>query len=214
MAKEVMAELKRVPVRHPQQNLRYSYYQLLSHEERQKLPKALECYIGPLIERCAGVSPHTKCRLIYDALSRFLTYDMTQDAGELRYSYVGGLMNGRAVCMGIAELFTMLAKAFGLKCVTVIGYGGDPARKGGLHAWNIVWIEEISYHMDLTWDLQRRLFRFYLKSDAYMRDHDHQWLEERYPRCPVNGTHIPRVPKEAVDTMVHQLEALRKNLNN
>ena len=134
-----------------------------------------------------------KLRLVYSVITKLVSYDKrdSDDENPVRFTYIGCLER-KAVCMGIAEMMTILCKGMGIKAVTVIGFGGNFAedKKNGPHAWNIVWLPNAKraltpYHLDATWDLHKAYCRFdyYLKTDAYMRNHNHIWLSERYPVC-------------------------------
>lgn len=224
---KIREELSMIPVSYTTDHLRNSYYTLLDQSDQNQLFQDLFQFVDFLKKALEKVSPDRRLRLLYEALSQSLTYDDTEyptDQGNLRFSYIGGLRCGRAVCMGIAELLTLLGGALDLKIQTVIGYGGDPVHDGGLHAWNIVWLPEgateVPYHLDLTWDLGKYArftgYRYYLKSDAYMRSHDHYWLPERYPRChrDCGQRQIPRIHPEAVRTLCRGFETLRTKTTN
>lgn len=161
-------------------------------------------------------SSELKLRLIYNVVTRLVTYDKLSPD---RYSYKGCL-EGKAVCMGVAELITLLCKAMRIRCITVVGFGGkyetgdeQDDDTHGPHAWNIVWLEDderqalVPYHIDATWDLQKDTFMFYLKNDNYMKTHEHLWLPKRYPECNSSknfeGTNIN---KKVVDIACHILK--------
>lgn len=223
MTDHVTEELRQVSTSYPADNLRQTYYLLLDPREREELADRLTRFVRPLRMVCQHLTEDETARLLYETLSECLCYDdspLSEGDGFLRFTYAGGIATGRAVCMGIAELYTLLGTALGLRVETVIGYGGDPARKGGLHAWNILWLQDgdtvSPYHMDLTWDLAAyakvRGFRYYLKSDAYMERHDHQWLKDRYPRCPRSRSvfRIPVIPAAARDRLCEEFKKMRR----
>ena len=228
MTDEVRQELESIPLSYTDYHLTKTAHNLLTSKEQRELPAELANCMAPFIEVGKSMTPDQKAKLLYDVLSRSLVYDRTAyppGEGMRRYTYAGGLTSGKAVCMGIAELYTMLGTAFGLRVQTIIGYGGDPVHKGGLHAWNLVWLpgsnsREIPYHIDLTWDLAPYSsltgYRYFLKSDAYMQSNDHTWLPERYPRCPESRTadQIPRIPGGAVDMVIRSLATLRRSQTN
>ena len=223
MNETIKEKLLQVSDDYTQYHLRRTFYDTLTPRERDKLADDLLRFLNPIVMAGALLTEDEKVRMLYETLSRCLRYDHsddTADTSRLRYTYAGGIANGKAVCMGIAELYTLLGNALGLEVQTVIGYGGDPAHKGGLHAWNLVWLRDgsrrIPYHIDLTWDLADnaaiRGFRYYLKSDAFMRDHDHTWLEDRYPPCPENrsGKQIPKIPPAAIQFLSEQFRTLQR----
>ena len=59
------------------------------------------------------------------------------------------LIEGRAICEGYADAFTLLAKRWGLEVEKVTGESGPG---GDSHAWNLVRIEGAWYHVDVTWN--------------------------------------------------------------
>ena len=171
----------------------------LSRSEFERIRNNL-CYFTSSIP--LRWSSELKLRLIYNVITKLVSYDKKT---KRRYTYVG-CFEGNAVCMGVAELMTLLLRALRIKCMTVIGFAGD-YKTGeeddddthGPHAWNIVWLEDennklVPYHIDATWDLQRNTFNYYLKNDDYMRKTNHHWLAERYPECTAStyfdGTQI------------------------
>ncbi len=187
------------PIEYATDHLKESTFNL-SDEERTSIRDNL-CFFVRSIP--SSWDSELKLRLIYNVVTRLVTYDRNSPD---RYSYVGCL-EGKAVCMGVAELITLLCKALKIKCMTIIGFGGNYVTgqekdddTHGPHAWNIVWIEDeerqalVPYHIDATWDLKKNDFQFYLKDDDYMKKTGHLWLPERYPECTVStyfdGTQI------------------------
>ncbi len=220
MTTALREHLEEVPIQYPKTHLRETFYITLEPEVRLQLTALLPKLLTQLYKAGRHMGEDTKVRLIYESLSRLMVYDHTEypeNKGMLRYTYAGGITTGKAVCMGVAELFTMVASAMALPVETVVGYGGDPARSGGLHAWNIVWLHDIPYHVDLTWDLSDNVrirggFKYYLKSDAYMAANDHTWLPERYPHCPrcMPEREIPKIPPQAVALLCAEFENIRR----
>lgn len=226
MTEKVRRELLDIPVSYPAYSLRETFYHLLAPEEREVMADRLLHFVRPLRMACENLTEDQMARLLYETLSASLIYDDTpypSGEGLLRYTYAGGISTGRAVCMGIAELYTLLGTALGLKVRTIIGYADDPDGEGGLHAWNQVQLKDRdgqykSYHLDLTWDLGehewRRGFCYYLKSDAYMEAHHHIWLKERYWPCPSDRpcSQIPGIRPAAVRLLCRQFKNMRQDL--
>jgi len=72
----------------------------------------------------------------------------TPDSNGTNNAYAA-LVEGRAVCDGYASAFTMLAQEFGLPVLEVAGL----SEPGGVeHAWNLVNIDGVWYHVDTTWN--------------------------------------------------------------
>lgn len=225
MTDEIRNELQQVSVSYPEENLQQTYYILLKPKIREAMADNLTRFLRPLCMAGESLTDDEKARLIYEMLSESLVYDDADHSkgdDRLRYTYAGGITSGKAVCMGIAEMYTLMGTALGLRVQTVIGYGGDPVRKGGLHAWNLVWLKDGDvmrpYHIDLTWDLAAhakiRGFRYYLKSDAYMEKNNHTWLKERYPSCPEDRSpaQIPKIRPAAIRFLCQRFDNMRHSL--
>jgi len=63
----------------------------------------------------------------------------------------GALLYGIGVCEGIAKAFKYLADRVNLKSIVVIGTSNAHGNENG-HAWNIVEIDGLYYHLDVTFD--------------------------------------------------------------
>ena len=91
----------------------------------------------------SGLGDVEKALLIHDRLALQCEYDYNQ--GENRYTGYGAMVDGAAVCQGYAEAYDYL-----LECVGIDGYicSSDALN----HAWNIIYINDTPYHVDVTWD--------------------------------------------------------------
>ena len=156
----------------------------------------------------------TKVTLLYDVLTSEITYNKKQlETHATPYTFLDGLYRNQGVCMGIAELFTVLAVGLGLACVHVVGYADATVANGaGLHTWNIVLLDDQQwYFLDPTFDLHKvgvPQHRWFLKCQKDMRGHhlDDQRLRgelDRWPggvfplaQCSWNAP-LPRHPKTA-----------------
>ena len=188
MTDTIYKRMKEYPVEYALEHLKGSTAEL-SREEMERIRDNL-CYFACSVP--SQWSSELKLRLVYNVITKVVIYDRKNPR---RYSYVG-CFEGRALCMGVAELMTLLLRALRIKCMTVVGFGGNYVTGEeedddyhGPHSWNIVWLEDelthksVPYHIDATWDLQKDSFLFYLKNDEYMKSTGHYWLAERYPEC-------------------------------
>ena len=80
---------------------------------------------------------------------------------ERGYTALGAL-EGKAVCKGISSLYQVLAKAAGLQCEYVRGYGEYEPGCYGNHAWNLVLLDGNWYFLDSTFDLGQPVYRYFL----------------------------------------------------
>ena len=62
----------------------------------------------------------------------------------------GGLVDGKAICVGYATILQQALKRQGLKSLIVVGIRKDNFTEG--HAWNQVQIDGKWYNVDATWD--------------------------------------------------------------
>ncbi len=75
----------------------------------------------------------------------------------------------------------LLLEAAGLDTKYISGKAGD-----GLHAWNLVQVDDEWYHLDTTWndplpDRPNEVgYDYFLVSDATMRQ-NHTWMTDNYP---------------------------------
>ena len=83
--------------------------------------------------------------LIHDYLAANYEYDDAFATGDDMYTAYGLLVNGTAVCQGYAEAFAYLAMEMGINC-------GLCSSETMNHAWNIIEIDGVEYHLDVTFD--------------------------------------------------------------
>ena len=187
--------------------LRPQYAQWFRGVVRDCLKREDDIRTEAALDRFAAMIPDNlpdtvRATLLYDALRSYITYDHDENAA--RYTYPAALFKGRAVCMGIADLYSILCQRLALDCRVIVGYaGGQKPGGGGLHAWDLVRVTADDgtphwYHIDPTWDLGTGARRYFLKSDAYMRLHDHYWRQSEYPLCPRSAERVPVIPEKAV----------------
>lgn len=156
-----------------------------------------------------GMDPADRLRLLYDVVTRETRYAQDFDTRQCRYTWYSALLEGQAVCEGIAQLFCKLATAAGVECRIIHGVAAERDGTGEeLHAWNLVCLPDHTgrhwYHCDATWDLRenrRPPYRYFLKSDRYMKAHCHDWLPGLYPAAEGSlATPAKPFPDAAVQT--------------
>ncbi len=109
---------------------------------------AVDAYVETVVAGCTAQDDTEKAQYLYDYLCENVTFDLENlynDEDLLKYTAYGAAVNGRAVCQGFASLYYKLALAAGLDCRIVTGTRGDDA-----HAWNIVKIGDLWYHVDAS----------------------------------------------------------------
>lgn len=97
----------------------------------------------------------------------------------------------QAQCSGIAGAFKWSMDFLGIPCITVNGTVKDPGTNTqGPHAWNIVQIDGVFYHVDVTMMIganmakKKPLFYHLINcSDAKLQQNGYQWDVSSTPRC-------------------------------
>ena len=126
------------------------------------------------------MTPLQKAQALHDYLVRTVAYDQrassnTEPASS--HNPYGALCLGTAVCEGYARAYQLLLEQVGVSCAYV-------ASESMGHGWNMVELGGAWYHVDVTWDDPSINGRddgfgasvshaYFLKSDSYMRDHEH-----------------------------------------
>lgn len=147
-------------------------------------------------------------RFLHDYLAASITYDYCADdprKAREAHTIAGALLNRRCVCDGYARAFRLLCDRLGISCIVVIGEGPTDG-ESECHAWNIVKLDQVPYHVDITWDsncTNGRLVKDFefLRGDAAAARR-HLWDRAVYPPCPKD---LPR--REPLLSDAAQLEA-------
>jgi hypothetical protein len=110
--------------------------------------------------------------------------------GENAYTILGLVLDGKAVCEGIAKFVKLALSYLGVKSLVVHGNAIDPTiNKSEMHAWNIVKLNGKTFHLDVTYDLgvtkeHPRHDYFNLTDDEISVDHE--WIRN-VPVCDTAG---------------------------
>ena len=117
----------------------------MEKEERDERLLAIDA----VVEEClTGVdslaSDYEKVRYVYDYLIHNTEYDRQVEDNQ---NICSVFLENRSVCQGYAKAAQYLLEKLGVRATLVIGtvYTGDN------HAWNLVWIDEEPYYVDVTW---------------------------------------------------------------
>lgn len=132
-------------------------------------------------------SDSKKISYIHDYLVENLQYDeaavefINSDVTHPAYTCYGAVLNKTAVCEGYAKLFQYLCNLVGVNCNQVSGTGdGEP------HMWNVVELDSVWYHTDVTWDDPlggEGIYRDYYLLDWEEMSASHE-IEENYLKIP------------------------------
>lgn len=129
--------------------VKLAYYK--SKEEAAHMQTELQEAIAPIIEKTQALGDDFEKELhLHDYLVETCTY-LTGEPGDTEsYLYntaYGAIVLKQAYCDGYALAFKLLMNRTGLFCSTVSGFANNLP-----HMWNIVYIDERFYHVDVTWN--------------------------------------------------------------
>lgn len=136
-----------------------------------------------LIEKYIRCSDLQKEKAIHDYIASTIKYKDT----EAPYSHEapGAILFQIGVCEGIAKAYKYLADRLGLQSLVVFGSSTEQGNEGG-HAWNLVKVNGVFYHLDTTFDttISSSCIRYdyFNLSDADMQP-SHNW-DDVLPDCP------------------------------
>ncbi len=126
-------------------------------------------------------SDYEKILYVHDHIADITVYDYSaveNPKASLAYTAYGCLVEGKAVCQGYAEAFTLVMNLLGIENGVVIG---DTYL--GYHAWNYVKLDGNYYWLDITWDDQDSTFP---TSHTYFLFTDELLSRTRYPDLDLN----------------------------
>ena len=118
-----------------------------------------------------------KEKVIHDYIVTHVAYDTTLS----RFSAFEALKNGTTVCSGYAQLAYKMLNESGIETKIVVGTGN-----GEDHAWNLVKLNDIWYHLDCTWDdpvpdvMGRIRYNYFNLNDSTILK-DHVFVKADYP---------------------------------
>ncbi len=173
----------------------YSYSQeyIYTDEEIRGFDRQLEAglqkfkskYIRP------GMTDYEKEKQIHDYLVSTIEYDhsiedQTASRVDEAFNVLGALIKKKAVCHGISCAFKLLCDYCDLKSMVVVG-DSIPSLGYCGHAWNMVKLNEETYHVDVTWDIKEKgdisCNYDYFNMDGKLMGLDHTWDRSLYPVC-------------------------------
>ena len=151
------------------------------------LEKQIENIVSQLLSnhKFNTLDDYKKEMILHDFLVKSVSYASVTSSEST--SVIGALISKKAVCEGYAEAFKLLCDQVGLPCIVVSGMATPQNRLEERHAWNIVRINGVYAHVDVTWDSTTK------GDDDYCYDHlnltdddiakDHCWDRALLPVC-------------------------------
>ena len=147
---------------------------------------------------------YDKVKNIHDWIILNYDYAYSDTYNAKSHSAYGMLTNGRGVCSAYTLLFDVLCRAAGFQ--TRIVFSEKTYAVTGstcfVHCWNMVCVDGVWYHVDVTWDDQPHLgngvvYNYFLKSSDYFLKNSHLWddreegLGTPYPEAKKNNGKAP-----------------------
>ena len=106
-----------------------------------------------IVESMPGdLSAYDQYKYLGFVLSYCAEYDYDVHEDTLNETPYGALIEGRAICLGYTNTMLWLCEKAGLRCSAISGYA---SWNGEEHGWDMAYLEEGSYYMDITWCDQR-----------------------------------------------------------
>ena len=122
-------------------------------------------------------SNYDKEKYVHDFLIDRLVYDTNFNYNQTIYS---SLFNNKTVCAGYARAFQYIMNKIGIPTYYVTG-----TSKGESHAWNIVYLGDGYYNVDVTWDdVYNRSYNYFNLTDkSFSNSHTRNSLSIYLPKC-------------------------------
>lgn len=150
------------------------------------------------IDRWNPLTDYDRLLCIYEYMQDTMAYDLRElqacrrlgrGPSPMAHTAYGTLVQGKDVCDGIAAAFCLLAQRMGFPCTVVGGRATFAAEGYGNHAWNIIRLRSGYYHVDPTWDLNKKeksgeySYEYFCVDDDTVSG-DHLWDPAEAPLCP------------------------------
>ena len=152
--------------------------------------QAMASRVKKLARAAEGMSEKEKELYIHDFICQNVRYDKLKKAYS--HEIIGPLGQGVGVCEGIAKAVKILCDALGIWCIIAISDNNLEKNIKYRHAWNVIRMNGIYYHLDATFDNslgredQIRYDYFNLSDSQIFRDHEPViW---KIPACPDNDS--------------------------
>ncbi|MDE7294861.1 MAG: hypothetical protein K2N72_10605 [Oscillospiraceae bacterium] len=132
--------------RHQSDSFTHKLDYRFTSEEAEAMQREIDLAVNGLFSSIdANANDYEKLLAFHDKLVTTCTFN---EGTEYSNTIYGALVTGAAQCEGYAFTFEYLCKQAGIECFTVTGTNPQ----GALHAWNMVNLDGMWYHVDCTWD--------------------------------------------------------------
>lgn len=151
----------------------------------KEMKAALESRITRLIRPAMDKKPEEKESYVHDFICSNVVYDKLKK--QYSHEIIGPLQQGIGVCEGIAKTVKLLLDRLGVESVIALSHSNPEKGIKYRHAWNLVKLKNVWYHLDATFDNslgrygEKRFDYYNLDDKAIFRDH--QPLVYPMPAC-------------------------------
>ena len=161
---------------------------------KYRTTKAQEAYVDNQVTSILAtiIKPDMTNDEKLSAIHKYIVDHVEYDWTLKKYTAYDALYSGKAVCQGYALLMDKMLESVGIKSIII-----DGSIPEGNHAWNLVQLDGLWYHVDATND-DINNNKYYLKTDTYMRDNNYIWNSTLFPKSLVEYIE-PRFVKVFVD---------------
>jgi hypothetical protein len=180
---------------------RYSYYEdskllkikpeyLFDKNKIKEHQLAMRARVEKLARVVMDKSDWEKELYIHDFICENVTYDKLKK--QYSHEILGPLGQGVGVCEGIAKSVKILCDQLSIPCIVVISENNPDKNIKYRHAWNVIRINGIWYHLDATFDntLGKKEVRYdYFNLDDKSIFKDHEPVIYKVPACS-EGEHF------------------------
>lgn len=169
--------------------------------------QAMRARVEKLARQAASRSEWEKELYIHDFICENVRYDKLKK--PYSHEIIGPLGQGVGVCEGIAKSVKILCDALGIWCMIAVSEANAQKNIKYRHAWNIVRIGGVFYHLDATFDNSLgkngpvRYDYFNLDDKSIFRDHEPVIYPA--PAC-VEGGHFYYREKKLSFTKLEEVE--------
>lgn len=178
--------------------------------------KALKSRVEKLIRPAKEQKDVDKLLYIHDFICRNVRYDKLKK--PYSHEIIGPLGQGVGVCEGIAKTVKILCDELGIWCIIAISHANKEKGVKYRHAWNIVRINGIYYHLDATFDQTlgcAEMIRYdYFRLSDQQIFQDHEALVWQVPVCEDGGSFYYKEKKlsftKLEDVRKRSLQAVKK----
>lgn len=170
-----------------------------------------EAYLKELERRCSDIyrtvsgscsSQYDISSALHDHLADTVEY---ADTGDRGHCAIGPITDGKGVCDGIADAYSLLMNSSGVRCTKVDGHAADDDTG---HSWNISVIDGHAYHTDATFDLGG--WHRFLNLDDGLMTMTHRF--NRFVQCDSLDANCHRRNGTLFDTVAEADRFIMRNL--